>query len=403
MSVKYDLVKYLMYNNQYVHLNNYCFATKWFRDGENFRHFLMGHCCLYSDDIDRSVEFFFKASINLEDDFVLKSFLQCESADQTNLKLNYYTKVYQYFNLSGCMDATIDLINRAIPSCADEAGRTRLYCILFKSFLDLEYYEQAYDALIKNKDLEWKYNCLKELIIELCNKNRPDILTKFDFSTMQKFVKDILYKRANESDIRTQDFYSVLFTLHLKNQDYRRAAASMYEYAMRLKRELNGIYSLEKQEKCLLASLNCLKLLSPQYRWICVSEEISSPYFEFNTSQQQSKKASQQDCIVEFDDINKNYLIVHYLVKISKLSSSQSKIGNQYTVEQLSSLLVNQGLFDDAITLTLTFKREETSPLVNILNSLVDKCCEAYDDKNKISDWLKYNESLPVSTLPSDK
>jgi hypothetical protein len=79
-----------------------------------------------------------------------------------------------------------------------------------------------------------------------------------------------------------------------------------------------------------------------------------------------------------------------------------------YSVDELVGLLVKHGLFDDAIILCLAFKPVESSPLVNIFNGLVDRCCKVFqtttaNDFQLEYEWLKYNESLPVSVVPYEK
>lgn len=355
----------------------------------------MAHCCLFSDEIDKSVDLFLKASINLENDSILKEFLNIKpianANESSNISINYYTRIIRYYEFNGNTDAIIDLVHKAIPACKLEINRSKLYCILFKSYMDLEYYEHAFEALMTNSDMEWKRECLKQFIIELCNQNKASILIKFDYSYMQQYVKDILYKRAKSSDLRTHDYYGLLYSFYIKNSDYRKAASCIYEYALRLRFELTGIQSLKKQEKCFLICLNTLKLVSKEYAYICVPADIMknsntrntqntatialqfNDFNDYNLNEKQQNNDQNGEFIVEYDEINRNYLIVHYLIKLSSFTSNQNSIATYYSVDELVGLLVKHGLFDDAITLCLAFKTVESSPLVSIFNGLVDR------------------------------
>lgn len=42
----------------------------------------------------------------------------------------------------------------------------------------------------------------------------------------------------------------------------------MFEYGMRLGREVRTLGGLQKQVNCYLAALNCLRLIRPDYAWI---------------------------------------------------------------------------------------------------------------------------------------
>lgn len=42
----------------------------------------------------------------------------------------------------------------------------------------------------------------------------------------------------------------------------------MFEYGLRLGREVRTLWGLEKQGNCYLAAINCLRLICPEYAWI---------------------------------------------------------------------------------------------------------------------------------------
>ncbi len=42
----------------------------------------------------------------------------------------------------------------------------------------------------------------------------------------------------------------------------------MYEFGMRLAREVPGRKGLQRQAKCCLAAMNALRLVNPNYAWI---------------------------------------------------------------------------------------------------------------------------------------
>lgn len=193
----FSFIKYLLYNVQYIHLNNFCTQTKWWSGGKNLRYFLLGHCCLFFNNIDQSISLFLKASYNLAKDYYLKKLMKLDytnlsspskshkdaqknsrrsiiinkNADlsrnldssyvnmdsENQMLLDYYTKVIHYYDLNGNLEAAIELIQNALLKCQfDLMSKSKLYCILFKSYMDLEYFEKAHMALMSNLDFEWK-------------------------------------------------------------------------------------------------------------------------------------------------------------------------------------------------------------------------------------------------------
>lgn len=46
------------------------------------------------------------------------------------------------------------------------------------------------------------------------------------------------------------------------------AGTVMFEYGMRLGREVRTRLGLQRQVNCYLAALNCLRLIRPEYAWI---------------------------------------------------------------------------------------------------------------------------------------
>lgn len=121
----------------------------------------------------------------------------------------------------------------------------------------------------------------------------------------------------------------------------------MYECSQRLKREINGIESLKRQEKCLLACLNILKLVDKKYAWIAVigakvnvvdevennsKHHVDTKLKLLNNMTVTSESGSLTDAnlnvdIVDYDEINRGYLLVHYMIKLSSIISSQNSIG----------------------------------------------------------------------------
>lgn len=107
----------------------------------------------------------------------------------------------------------------------------------------------------------------------------------------------IIESRARGLDLLTHNYYELLYAFHISRHNYRKgetadtqnflridicaaahcvfvcvcahsAGTIMFEFGMRLGREVRTLRGLQKQVNCYLAALNCLHLIRPEYAWI---------------------------------------------------------------------------------------------------------------------------------------
>lgn len=240
--------------------------------------------------------------------------------------------------------------------------------------MSLEYIEKAHASIVSNLDLEWKLICLKHFISELCNQNKTSQLVSFDYGDLHQDVLNILHERANISDLRTHDYYNIIYSLRLKHKDYLKAASCMFECAIRLKKEVHGLQSLKRQEKCYLACLNVLKLVDKKYAWIVRPDDQTKTQ---NATLKSVQNKELIDCnenldIVDIEEINKKYMATYYMIKLSSINQNQSNTVNFYNTDEIISLLIKFGLFDDALIATSLFKTW-TNPMGAVFIGLVDR------------------------------
>lgn len=465
------LVKYLLNNGQYIHLNNYCLATRWLPKGKSLRFFLLANSCLFFNNIDQSIDLFLKASHFINNDLLLKKLMKIAGcvelplddndrrstmmpnnssnrrksinitksssyqskvadsslifnntsnieifdklvADQSisradealidssdKLLLDYYIKIIHYYDLNGDIEAAIELVQNALLKFQfDAKSKSTLYCILFKSYMSLEYYEKAHASIVSNLDLEWKLICLKHFISELCNQNKTSKLVSFDYGDLHQDVLNILHERANISDLRTHDYYNIIYSLRLKHKDYLKAASCMYECATRLKKEVHGLNSLKRQEKCYLACLNVLKLVDKKYAWIIRPDDQVKTQ---KTALRSLQNKEGIDCnenldVVDIEEINKKYMATYYMIKLASINQNQTNTVNFYNTDEIISLLIKLGLFDDALIAASLFKTC-TNPMGAVLIGLVERICQENKEKDIFQseyDFSKNNDSI---------
>ena len=119
--------------------------------------------------------------------------------------------------------------------------QSTLHCVLFKSYMSLEYYEKAHASLAANLDAEWQLLCLRHFVSELCAQGQTRHLLACDHGPLHQHVLGLVHARARLADLRTHDFYGLLYALRLKRGDCLEAAACMFECAARLQKEVGAI------------------------------------------------------------------------------------------------------------------------------------------------------------------
>lgn len=129
--------------------------------------------------------------------------------------------------------------------------------------------------------------------------------THWSLCTLQ--VVGIIESHARAVDLMTHNYYELLYAFHVYRHNYRKgkawdgtlylpthlghpfpaparcvaspgcwlmhfslfsAGTVMFEYGMRLGREVRTLRGLQKQGNCFLAAINCLRLIRPEYAWI---------------------------------------------------------------------------------------------------------------------------------------
>jgi len=179
----------------------------------------------------------------------------------------------------------------------------------------------------------------------------------------------------------------------------------MLESATRLRRELIGISSLKRQERCYLACLNVFKLVDKKYAWVArpnlpdKSKQIlltKSPIKEHH--QLKNITNSNQDShIVDMEEVNRNFMTVQFMIKLSTIIQNQSSAINCFCNDEIISLLIKYGLFDDAVVATQLFKSQVSVCMTPVLIGLVDRCCSSTNNKDVFQndyEFTKNNDSI---------
>lgn len=174
----------------------------------------------------------------------------------------------------------------------------------------------------------------------------------------------------------THNYYELLYAFHIYRHNYRKAGTVMFEYGMRLGREVRTIRGLEKQGNCYLAAINCLRLIRPEYAWI-VQPASGAVYDRPGASPKRNHDGectaaptNRQIEILELEDLEKECSLARIRLTLAQHDPSVVAVAGSSSAEEMVTLLVQAGLFDTAISLCQTFKL----PLTPIFEGLAFKC-----------------------------
>ncbi|KAK9076950.1 hypothetical protein SSX86_005285 [Deinandra increscens subsp. villosa] len=379
--------------------------------------------------INEAISCFFRAASLHEASKSLQN-LSCESGlphisfpDQASpgaWKLHYYQwamQIFEQYNMSAgaCQFAlaALEQVDEVLGLKDTYSGtdflnespitaKGRLWANVFKFTLDLNYYHDAYCAIISNPDEESKYICLRRFIIVLYERGAIKILCdgQLPFIGLTEKVEQELAWKAERSDVSIKpNPYKLLYAFEMHQHNWRKAASYMYLHSAQLKSEAalkdSQLRSLALQERlnCLSATINALHLVRPSSAWI-------NPLLEGKSIQSPSKKARinipeqeaddhllsrKLDSCMDIEKLENEFVLAsaEYLLSLANVRWTFSGIDKP--PPNLVELLVHSNLYDMVFTVILKFfkgsalKRE----LERIFIAMSLKCCPSRENSKK--------------------
>ncbi|KAK3101041.1 hypothetical protein FSP39_000503 [Pinctada imbricata] len=403
---------------QYLPLQQYVYRTHgWCSVNVASRRFMLGMAYLHFDEPQKAAECFDQAKEGLRNDVYLRQkVLQSEVNDIRKLEILFYLKVIKQFEEFDYADEVVMLSKTAISIASpDEENLPTLWSKLFKYQLQLGHNEEAYGAMICNPDPTRKKDCLRQLLVTLCERGDLRTIKSFNYIDMEDDVVSILENRARSVDIATQNYYHLLYAFHVSRNNFSRAGAMMYEHGMRLGMELGGHQGLQRQAQCYLAALNALRIADVNYAWIINPRSAIEQRLQLSHLSSQSKRdvggetkkttrANKRE-VLNITDIEKELILVNARLKLLQIDNSQTvPSGPTPNPDEMVGLLVNSGMYDQAILVCKSFGLK-LSPVfeslalrcVNLAKGSINNSVADSALLSQAWDWLQEN----AVTLPS--
>lgn len=382
------LPEFLFARCQYYPLQEYDRLLQgWFSGNKQFINFLVASSYLILGESQRALKLFQEVSKEIEKESLLcHKILKGRYSTGASITSSFCMRVIQMFEQFSISSCVVKMAMTAINEIESSDPHIPIfYSVLFKHHLNLGHSEEAFATLIKNPDSSRQKDCLRQLIVKLCEMKQFQKIIELSYLAFEDEIINILESRARCSDLcHNTSFYGILYALHIHHKKFRKAAAVMYELAMRFGREVVSLKGLKKQVSCYLAAINCLHLADPQYAWIvkpALNTPENSSNFEVN-----SKNLAKRDSngieitqsnrpvkieVLGLQDIMQEYNLVQArLLHAQRYCNSSNLIVTPLSSEETVALLLNAGLFDTAIHLSKAFSLS----LIPVFEALAYKC-----------------------------
>lgn len=412
----------------YLHLNGFCLLMI-AHDEANI--------ILRESKVHDAIRCFFRAASGYEAPKALENFsletgfqVSGESRSISLWRLNYYEWAMQIFEQHSMSEgayqfalAALELVDivdgidngieaEGLPETAAMI-KGRLWANVFKYSLDLKHFHDAYCAIVSNPDDDSKYICLRRFIIVLCDLGETKVLCdgEIPFTGLVEKVEQELFWKAERSDLSSRpNLYKVLYSFEAHRNKWRKAAAYMYRYFVRLNREGNAGGShqlphvLQERLHALSAAINALQLVDPSFAWldsICEADDKISPskrprnLLMENSAFGTNSELSRLQFCVDIEILEKEYILTEAQYMLSTLKSSFDFSESQ-SIESLMDILINEKLYDIAFTIVLKFWKESEikKQLDRVFSVIAQQCCSNRSDN-------KSSKQVPL--LPSSE
>ncbi|XP_072278003.1 nuclear pore complex protein Nup160 [Pyxicephalus adspersus] len=397
----------LMRSCQYTQLQEYVrLLQPWCQVNVGSCHFMMGQCYLVMGEGHKALECFCQAASEVEREDFLEKLIHVEEGDTpSSARLQYYNRVLRLLEDMGLPELVIQLATLAITEAADDlTSQAALRTRIFKHYLDLGNNHQAYESMTQIPDHSRQQDCLRQLVVVLCERSQLQDLVEFPYVNLHNEVVSIIESRARAVDLMTHNYYELLYAFHIYRHNYRKAGTVMFEYGMRLGREVRTLRGLQKQVNSYLACLGCLRLIRPEYAWIvqpasgAVYERPGSSPKRTHDGECSPAPRSSQIEILELKDLKKEYILAQTRLTLAQHDSNAAAIAGSSSAEEMVSLLVQAGLFDTAVSLCQTFNLS----LVPVFEGLAYKCIKLQNGGEAAQveawQWLSANHLSSVVT-----
>ncbi|GAB0094315.1 Nuclear pore complex protein Nup160 homolog [Sergentomyia squamirostris] len=381
---------------QHIHIQDYVrLLNGWCEWNNCSRQFILGVSMLDSGEVDKAYDLFIQASRGVyTEPFLMEKIIGLDNDGEVTTNeaiVMYYLKVIRLFEQYNALHCVIRIAQCAVELLVqrNHPQLAMFQSIVFTNHLALNHYEEAYHSLISNVEPSRRKDYLRELVMCLFQKKRLDLLMRFPYIGLQDELENIIETRARSMPIEDNIHYNFLYAFFVTKDNMRKAAAVMYEQAMRFGYESNSLEAMQYRYDCLLACVNALNLVDRKYAWIAKPAG----------SKEDNADDVDKVVVLEIEDIRKE---LHYIEAIIVLCKHKREFTTILKVSpsELVGLLATSRLFTAAIKLARAHKIIPTVVVENLASACVHASAE---QSNETWMWLQENDlaDLPLKNSPT--
>lgn len=401
VSGAFEFGEWLSETNQHTLIEEYVRLLKsWCEWNSCSRHFILAMSYLHNGLSSRALDLFLQSAKGvLTEPFLTRYILQQQSSSTSSSNASlaqYYLKVIKLFEKYSLYDCVILVAQVAIGATDKPNHHAMFQSILFNNYMYLNHYEEAYHTLINNCEPTRKKDCLRQLICALIAQKRFDILLQLPLVGLEDDVQSIIETRArsmpmqmeHQRGLNAATHYDFLYSFHIRKDKMRKAAATMYEKAMRCTQLPVLSESLEQRYDSLLACINALNLVDKEYAFI--AKPVIDDYFDTN-----NVKDLKEVIVVDLNDLQKELLTTEAMIVVEKYKENVKSLISTGPKE-LVELLNSEKCYTSALKLANGLNLD-LSPIFESLTLACIQASEQPDESPRAGDWLNRNVLTTVT------
>ncbi|KZW04416.1 hypothetical protein EXIGLDRAFT_743861 [Exidia glandulosa HHB12029] len=297
-------------------------------------------------------------------------------------EFSYFLHLAAVFEEQGYQQHVIAFNKLAIETATEGVDTNDLWFKVFRGYVALGDFEEAYMALISTPHDGLKRESVSHLVQAMCEADAVDRLLALNFVSMSEDVEAALSFKSRNADPLSRPLYSsVLYSWYIHRGDFRSAALTMYLHARKLGDLMGDPSTYEDlatwQIQALLVAINALGAVEPRNAWFTIPfapettrENRKRRKMAHHIPEDKFAPTSKPLELVELDDLRWEYTLVVGRLDLWRRDRNILGTSLQLSAADVVAGYSQENLFDAA----LTCGRALGQDLTHVFMRLTEQC-----------------------------